>query len=683
MHVLGTDRAGLYARATRSGRARGPDVRPRDLPALHRNAGAAPDRRAGVPRDRRSRFDPACSCRDPRPRSSSNTRSRRVGGPRTPSSSTSARGPGRSRSRSRTSVPTRRCSRPTVSRRGRRARERRTPQRLGLDVTVLEGDLLEPLPGELRGWVDLVVSNPPYVPARGVSRTSRPRCGPTPCSRSSAASTSTSASRPRRSAGCATAASSPSRSTRGWATTWHACSQRRFVGRARRARSRRPRPRGPRPSGREPRARIAIEAAAARGARGDARRAPDRHRLRDRHPARRSPPPRRGCSTRRGGPGPRAAGPRAVDGGGAHGSPHSTTARRPSPCRSGPGRSRSCSRAPRRARGWDLGGDPATIGVRMPHHPLALAVLARTGPLAVTSANRCGEPTPSTCDERAGDVRRPRRRLPLRRRTARGLGLDGGRSRARRPAGPASRAVSRAATCSRRCASTSERRRAKEPGVDSRPHGLHPRRVHRQRVPVADRRGLPAPRVRTRCGARRPVGRLRGDRGLGGFRRRPELGRRRRGARHRHLGPPRPRARAGRDRPRRSFWRWRSSTRDAVVRRVPEAAFGTFTLKELVRLLEALPRCHDGDTRRLVRRVAAADRLRAHGFAGDPRDDGIMDPLGMPLDAFRAVATRARRTGARAWPTASSAARRRIGRARPTGAEPCGSRWDAITPGIR
>jgi tRNA A37 threonylcarbamoyladenosine synthetase subunit TsaC/SUA5/YrdC len=34
----------------------------------------------------------------------------------------------------------------------------------------------------------------------------------------------------------------------------------------------------------------------------------------------------------------------------------------------------------------------------MPHHPLALAVLARTGPLAVTSANRSGEPTPATCD---------------------------------------------------------------------------------------------------------------------------------------------------------------------------------------------------------------------------------------------------------------------------------------------
>jgi release factor glutamine methyltransferase len=35
--------------------------------------------------------------------------------------------------------------------------------RLGLDVRVLEGEFLDPLPEDLRGWVDLVVSNPPYV----------------------------------------------------------------------------------------------------------------------------------------------------------------------------------------------------------------------------------------------------------------------------------------------------------------------------------------------------------------------------------------------------------------------------------------------------------------------------------------------------------------------------------------
>jgi L-threonylcarbamoyladenylate synthase len=52
-----------------------------------------------------------------------------------------------------------------------------------------------------------------------------------------------------------------------------------------------------------------------------------------------------------------------------------------------------------RSRPWDLGGDADTIGVRMPSHPLALALLERTGPLATSSANRSGEPTPVTCAE--------------------------------------------------------------------------------------------------------------------------------------------------------------------------------------------------------------------------------------------------------------------------------------------
>lgn len=50
------------------------------------------------------------------------------------------------------------------------------------------------------------------------------------------------------------------------------------------------------------------------------------------------------------------------------------------------------------SRPWDLGSDERTIGLRVPHHPLALAVLAITGPLAVTSANRSGHPTPRDCD---------------------------------------------------------------------------------------------------------------------------------------------------------------------------------------------------------------------------------------------------------------------------------------------
>lgn len=41
-----------------------------------------------------------------------------------------------------------------------------------------------------------------------------------------------------------------------------------------------------------------------------------------------------------------------------------------------------------------------TVGVRMPDHPFALALLRASGPLAVTSANRSGETSPQT----AGDV---------------------------------------------------------------------------------------------------------------------------------------------------------------------------------------------------------------------------------------------------------------------------------------
>jgi tRNA threonylcarbamoyl adenosine modification protein (Sua5/YciO/YrdC/YwlC family) len=48
--------------------------------------------------------------------------------------------------------------------------------------------------------------------------------------------------------------------------------------------------------------------------------------------------------------------------------------------------------------GWELGGDRSTVGLRRPRHLLALALLERTGPLAVTSANLSGHPTPSSCE---------------------------------------------------------------------------------------------------------------------------------------------------------------------------------------------------------------------------------------------------------------------------------------------
>ena len=46
---------------------------------------------------------------------------------------------------------------------------------------------------------------------------------------------------------------------------------------------------------------------------------------------------------------------------------------------------------------YDLGGsDTSTIAVRVPRNPIALGLLERTGPLAVTSANRSDEPAATT-----------------------------------------------------------------------------------------------------------------------------------------------------------------------------------------------------------------------------------------------------------------------------------------------
>lgn len=47
---------------------------------------------------------------------------------------------------------------------------------------------------------------------------------------------------------------------------------------------------------------------------------------------------------------------------------------------------------------WDLGDTRGTVAVRMPDHPIALAVLERTGPLAVSSANLTGQPAALDAD---------------------------------------------------------------------------------------------------------------------------------------------------------------------------------------------------------------------------------------------------------------------------------------------
>ncbi|MDT4920611.1 MAG: L-threonylcarbamoyladenylate synthase [Pseudonocardiales bacterium] len=48
---------------------------------------------------------------------------------------------------------------------------------------------------------------------------------------------------------------------------------------------------------------------------------------------------------------------------------------------------------------WDLGEANGTVAVRMPLHPVAIELLEATGPMAVSSANRHGEPPAQTAAE--------------------------------------------------------------------------------------------------------------------------------------------------------------------------------------------------------------------------------------------------------------------------------------------
>ena len=48
---------------------------------------------------------------------------------------------------------------------------------------------------------------------------------------------------------------------------------------------------------------------------------------------------------------------------------------------------------------WDLGDTRGTVAVRMPDHAVALELLARTGPLAVSSANKSGLPAATDADQ--------------------------------------------------------------------------------------------------------------------------------------------------------------------------------------------------------------------------------------------------------------------------------------------
>ncbi|MEU6130132.1 L-threonylcarbamoyladenylate synthase [Saccharopolyspora sp. NPDC047091] len=48
---------------------------------------------------------------------------------------------------------------------------------------------------------------------------------------------------------------------------------------------------------------------------------------------------------------------------------------------------------------WDLGDTRGTVNLRMPLHPVALDLLREVGPMAVSSANRTGNPPPATAQQ--------------------------------------------------------------------------------------------------------------------------------------------------------------------------------------------------------------------------------------------------------------------------------------------
>ena len=52
-----------------------------------------------------------------------------------------------------------------------------------------------------------------------------------------------------------------------------------------------------------------------------------------------------------------------------------------------------------RSRPWPLGRETGSIALRVPAHPVALAVLERAGPLAVSSANPSGQPPLGSAEE--------------------------------------------------------------------------------------------------------------------------------------------------------------------------------------------------------------------------------------------------------------------------------------------
>jgi protein-tyrosine phosphatase len=78
--------------------------------------------------------------------------------------------------------------------------------------------------------------------------------------------------------------------------------------------------------------------------------------------------------------------------------------------------------------------------------------------------------------------------------------------------------------------------------------------------------------------------------------------------------------------------------REQVCALVPDAEGRTFTLKELTRLAEHDPAGEPLGADELGARLATVDSMRRDGFVGNRHDEDIADPLGLPIESYRAVA---------------------------------------------
>jgi protein-tyrosine phosphatase len=78
--------------------------------------------------------------------------------------------------------------------------------------------------------------------------------------------------------------------------------------------------------------------------------------------------------------------------------------------------------------------------------------------------------------------------------------------------------------------------------------------------------------------------------------------------------------------------------RDEIAEMLPGYSDRTFTLKEIVRILEELESIPAPSPAEMSPRVQEAASARRRGFVGRPLDEDVADPLGHPFESYRAIA---------------------------------------------